>query len=232
MSSLTTCFRYWLLLLILLTLGACQRASYSFQASGSARQLLPTTSVLDSTAFPALAVPGSSLPAYRPLASQRRHQRTNALARRLPKLLTKLEQRLILAKLSATGPRVTSQHLARREPLPAASPARIRSKGIALLLAFFFGGIGAHLFYLGYYGRGAAYLIATAVGLALFIAAVIAAIVTLGSGAGFVALATIGAVISGVVSLLAFVDAIRIAIGDLKPKNGEYFPRFFQTHDK
>jgi hypothetical protein len=89
------------------------------------------------------------------------------------------------------------------------------------------------LFYLGYYGRAVAYVIGTAVGLVfLTIAFVLAIAAILGGGGGFVALATIGAIIGGVVSVLALVDAIRIATGDLKPKNGEYYPRFFQTRDK
>jgi TM2 domain-containing membrane protein YozV len=104
---------------------------------------------------------------------------------------------------------------------------------MATLFAFFLGGIGAHLFYLGYYGRAIAYLAATAVGLLFFALAFVMAIASIyGGGAGFVAMATISAVITGVVGALALVDMVRIAIGDLKPKAGEYFPGLFQTHSK
>jgi|GEM_PF-5163030 len=33
----------------------------------------------------------------------------------------------------------------------------------------------------------------------------------------------------GILSVVQLVDGLRIATGDLQPKNGEYYPRFFQT---
>jgi len=119
----------------------------------------------------------------------------------------------------------------RQEPLPQASHAGWRTKGIALLLAFFLGGLGAHLFYLGYYGRGVAYLAGTLLGTLLFLSAVVVAFLT-PSGAGVLALLTIGAIISSLAGVLALIDTIRIALGDLKPKKGSYYPDFFQTRDK
>jgi TM2 domain-containing membrane protein YozV len=144
-------------------------------------------------------------------------------------LQTKL---LSLVERRATSIYASSRAIGKQQPVSEPTPTHRRTKGIALLLAFFLGGFGAHLFYLGYHGRAIAYLIATAVGLVfLTIAFVLAIVAILGGGGGFVALATIGAIVSGVVGLLALVDTIRIATGDLKPKNGEYFPRFFQTRD-
>jgi TM2 domain-containing membrane protein YozV len=230
MPSFTTFFRYWVPLLAFLALGACQRASYSFQAPGSA--LAARSAVIpDSIIAAPTKVPSSFGLVLQQLASHPRH--TSAATRRLPKPLARLHVLPRLAKPAVTFLRIAHQSAIGQEPLPGASPTHRRTKGIALLLAFFLGGVGAHLFYLGYYGRAVAYVIGTAVGLVLLtIAFVLAIAAILGGGGGFVALATIGAIIGGVVSVLALVDAIRIATGDLKPKNGEYYPRFFQTRDK
>jgi hypothetical protein len=226
MPFVTVCARYWLPLLAFLALGACQRASYSFQATSSV--LSPSLVVAPALGIPEPAMAGMSVP-----ARQLRLQHKRA-AQRLPKTLTRRVQLLpMIVKQAIALPRVTSYVAAKQDPTPGASPARWRTKGIALLLAFFLGGIGAHLFYLGYYGRAIAYLAATVVGLVFLAIALVMAIASIyGGGAGLVAMATISTLITVVVSVLALVDLVRIAIGDLKPKNGEYFPGFFQTHKK
>lgn len=230
MRSITTRFRYWLPLLALLLSGACQRASYSFQAP------------LGSLLLPAAATGGAVVPAPaasycglspQQVASRPKLRHVAVAARRRPKSLARLQLLPLLARQAVVLPRASSRVTTQQEPTLGASPAHWRTRGIALLLALFLGGIGGHLFYLGYYGRAVAYLVASVVGLLLLtIAFVLALASILGGGGGFVALAIIGAIISGGVSLLALVDAIRIAIGDLKPKNGEYFPKLFQTHNK
>jgi TM2 domain-containing membrane protein YozV len=229
MPAITTRFRCWGLLLALLTLGACQRTSYSFQAPTNTWPA-PAVVIADSNPAPSLVAPGPSGLALEQVASRLRP--TSVAARHLPKPQARLRLLPRLAPPAVALRPAPRQAAGGQEPTPGVSPTRWRTKGIALLLAFFLGGVGAHLFYLGYYGRAIAYLIAAAVGLVvLTIAFVLAIAAILGGGGGFVALATIGAIISGAVSLLAMVDAVRIATGDLKPKNGEYYPRFFQTRD-
>jgi TM2 domain-containing membrane protein YozV len=83
---------------------------------------------------------------------------------------------------------------------------------IALLLVLFIGGFGVHRFYLGYTTIGIIQLVMTLVGavLSLFI---------------------IGIPILLALVIWVFVDMIRIAVGDLKPKDGEYENLWFQDLD-
>ena len=225
MPSCATYFRYWLPLLALLGLGACQRASYSFQAPTSSAQRLAAFAP-DS----AVASASPAKPLLRPLAGQAR--RASRVAPRLARSLVRLSQLPMPGRQAVAAAHTRPVLATRQEPLPKASHAGWRTKGIALLLAFFLGGLGAHLFYLGYYGRGIAYLAGTLLGTLLVFSAIVAAFLTFSSGAGIIALLTIGAIITGLVSMLALIDTIRIAIGDLTPRNGSYFPDFFQTRDK
>lgn len=231
MSWITTCLRGWLPLLALLAFGACQRASYSFQAPTSALPVASTSLPDAITGAPAVVL-SSAASTIRQPASPPRRQHRSVGARRVPKSLARLQQLPLLGKQLVALPRATSRLAARQEPAPGASPSHWRTKGIALLLALFLGGTGAHLFYLGYYGRGAAYLAATVAGFLLLVVAVIGSIATLYSGGtGFMGLAIAGVILSSIVGLLGLIDIIRIITDDLKPKNGEYFPRFFQTRD-
>lgn len=236
MNLMPTSFRYWLAILVLLAIGACQRASYSFQATpGSAGQSSASATVTEPSPRPTVAGASRAASATRqPAAGPRLRSRfISTLAQHFAKPLARLQAPLPPAKQAAAAPhRAASRIAAHQDPTPGASPAHRRTKGIALLLAFLLGGIGAHLFYLGYYGRGTAYLVATLASLLLLVLAVIGSIATLyGGGAGFMGLIIAGLLISFAVSILSLVDIIRIIIGDLKPKNGEYFPRFFQTRD-
>ncbi len=81
---------------------------------------------------------------------------------------------------------------------PEGTEAGGKSQLAALLLGIFLGGLGVHRFYLGYIGIGIAQLLMILLSpLTLFISAAVAFIWIL-------------------------IDIIRIATGDLKPKNGEY----------
>lgn len=225
MPSYATYIRHWLPLLALLALGACQRASYSFQVPAS-------SAPLSAAAPDSAAVSASPAPLLLRPSVVGRSQRVGRVARHSSRPLARLRLLPVLARQAAASAHTARTLAARQEPLPQASHAGWRTKGIALLLAFFLGGLGAHLFYLGYYGRAVAYLAGTLLGTLLFLSAIVVAFLTFSSGAGIIALLTIGAIISGLVGVLALIDTIRIAIGDLKPKNGSYYPDFFQTHDK
>lgn len=231
MPLLITRFRYCLPWLALLMLGACQRASYSFQAPTGA--LLAPSAATRGAEVPASATAASYCAlGLQQVASRPRLRPSSVVARRRPKPLVRLRRLPLLARQAVVLPRAISQAATRPEPTPGAGPMPQRTQGIALLLAFFLGGIGAHLFYLGYYGRGVAYLVGTVLGALLLFVALVVAVLTFSSGAGLLTLLAIGGIISGLVGVLALIDAIRIAIGDLKPKNGEYFPKFFQTRNK
>lgn len=81
---------------------------------------------------------------------------------------------------------------------PEGTEAGDKSQLVALLLGIFLGGLGVHRFYLGYIGIGIAQLLMIILSpFTLFISAAVAFIWIL-------------------------IDIIRIATGDLKPKNGEY----------
>ncbi|WP_125916464.1 NINE protein, partial [Hymenobacter coccineus] len=106
---------------------------------------------------------------------------------------------------------------------------RQRSRGVALVLALLFGGLGLHLFYLGYYGRGTLYLMLTLVGVLLFSVGTIGLFATIlgGSSSGLVGLLIAGGILAGIAGVLALIDAVLIATGALQPKNGEYKSRLF-----
>ncbi|OGX86334.1 hypothetical protein BEN47_01945 [Hymenobacter lapidarius] len=112
------------------------------------------------------------------------------------------------------------------EPNP---PERYRSRGIALLLAivpFFYSILGLHRFYLGYAGRGIAYLL----GGLLAVSVVYFEGVLLGFGSfSIAALLILGILMALILYGLQISDVVRIINGRLKPKNGEYNPGFFQT---
>lgn len=128
--------------------------------------------------------------------------------------------------LARLGPR-------KEQPLPRqAEPGRTRSKAVAFGLALLLGIFGAHLLYLGYRGRALAYLLSTLAGIGAGLLAIPLANSVQGNPFGGVlvglAVLLVGLSIFVTVYLASLVDAVRIATGDLKPKDGEYFPRFFQ----
>ncbi|NML66232.1 hypothetical protein HHL22_13550 [Hymenobacter sp. RP-2-7] len=140
--------------------------------------------------------------------------------------------RKLLRVLAAGG---ATSAPARQQPLPAGEPVRNRSRGIALLLAvvpLLFGlPLGLYHFYLGYTGRGLGSL---GLGLLAFVLVTIGFVGSFGllfggTSGGLFTLFVIGAVIFYALIIQQLVDAVRIILGDLKPQNGEYYPRFFQT---
>ncbi len=82
-----------------------------------------------------------------------------------------------------------------------------KSQLIALLLCIFLGMLGIHRFYLGYIGLGIMYLLFGTLGVALI--AVL-----------------IGIPIVLALMILVLIDLIRIIMGSLKPKNGDYSDKF------
>jgi TM2 domain-containing membrane protein YozV len=78
-----------------------------------------------------------------------------------------------------------------------------KSQLIALLLCIFLGVLGIHRFYLGYTGLGIMYLLFAIIGIPL------SAIL-------------IGLPLVAALAILILIDLIRIIIGSLKPKHGEY----------
>lgn len=78
-----------------------------------------------------------------------------------------------------------------------------KSQLVALLLCIFLGVLGIHRFYLGYTGLGIMYLLFFLLGIPL-------------------ALVLIGYPILLALFIIVIVDLIRIIIGNLKPKGGEY----------
>ncbi|HIS02633.1 MAG TPA: NINE protein [Candidatus Pullichristensenella avicola] len=106
-----------------------------------------------------------------------------------------------------------------------------RSKVVAALLAFFLGGTGAHRYYLGYKKVGGiqtAGFVSAIIGYSIYISSAYDAIYRRGDAGGTMALAAIFLIFSGVTSIWAFVDFIRILTGGLVPADGapysEYAP--------
>jgi TM2 domain-containing membrane protein YozV len=227
MSSLLAAGCRWALVLLLaVSLGACQRATYQFQQLAATPYQVPSPALLTDS-LPTI----SGAPVPTPLRAATRPQRKRHSARF--SLVGKISQSTRLVKLprvAATAPIAHGQ--SKPQPLLTDEPLHHRTRGIAFLLAFFLGGIGSHLFYLGYHKRAVTYLLLTLAGGLLFFIGVVGLLLTLfSSGGGAYAIALLlGAVLLSVVSALAVIDAIRILTDNLKPKDGEYYPRFFQTH--
>ena len=98
-----------------------------------------------------------------------------------------------------------------------------RSKVVAALLAFFLGGTGAHRYYLGYKKVGGiqtAGFVSAIIGYSIYISSAYDAIYRRGDAGGTMALAAIFLIFSGVTSIWAFVDFIRILTGGLVPADG------------
>ncbi len=108
-----------------------------------------------------------------------------------------------------------------------------KSQIVAAILAWFLGGWGVHLFYLGYKKKAMKRLFLSLGGLALYIAgyifgAIAGAAIASGATSGgiFGILAGLfifaGAVVIFVSWILGLIDFIKILTGDLKPANGDY----------
>jgi TM2 domain-containing membrane protein YozV len=231
-------FSLWLLLVTVgaLSLGSCQRVAYQFQSSPVPYQVPPTfseTSALvrvlnrHSTAEPLPVLPKQEL-----CVGQKQH----ALPLRLPRASTHSQLPAVRRHLRRAdkAPRyLSASKQLQQEPLPSA-PVRWRSRGIALVLALLLGGFGAHLFYLGYHRRAILYLLLSVASIVLLGIAAVLFIATLFSSgtAGLLVASLIALALASVVGVLALIDTIFILTDDLKPKDGEYYPGFFQTRSK
>jgi TM2 domain-containing membrane protein YozV len=216
----------YLLLFLSIDLGACQRSIYSFQRVAEPER--PSVALApDVTRALVVAPARQHLPVVSAVAQPRprvKHRVRPALApvRKVRSLLT------LKAAAQAVRAQVVAHPL--HDSLPPSAPVYGRSRGVAFLLAFLLGATGAHLFYLGYNGRGLTYLLLTVAAIVLLSIGAVGFVAALfGGGGSFLTLLLLGAILASVVSTLALIDAILILTGALRPRNGEYYPRFFQT---
>jgi TM2 domain-containing membrane protein YozV len=224
-SAVTLC--RCLVLLLLIGLGACQRSTYLFQRVAEPEQ--PSIVLAPSTAS-ALVVAQLPKPnSFVNSPAQFRHQAKHQV-RLVPAPVRKVCS-LLLVRSATQAIRTQVAARSPQDPLPPQVPANGRSRGVAFLLAFLLGGLGLHLFYLGYKGRGLTYLLMTVAAFVLLSIGAVGLVSALfgGNAGGYILLLLTGSVIAGVVSTLALIDAILILTNSLRPLDGEYYPRFFQT---
>jgi hypothetical protein len=231
MPSLPTGCRWLLALLLVAGLSNCQRAAYQFQPLAATPYQVPAPPADSLRVVSEVPASVSSLASVQPRRAYRRA--SAALGVGLQPALSQATRLLNpLHRLRAVAAVAPVLNKMRPSPGPP-DDAQLhhRTRGIAFLLAIFLGGIGAHLFYLGYHKRAVTYLmVSLAGGLLLFVGAVGLLLAIFSSvGGAYLAALLVGTILLAAISLLATVDAIRIITNDLKPKEGEYYPRFFQT---
>ncbi|MBJ6111524.1 NINE protein [Hymenobacter sp. BT523] len=212
-------------------LTGCQRAAFSFQPG----QVVSMRVSEESAAAFAPSKPMPPVPAA--LAAGRGRARTprHGLAAVPPQqqLQPKPSQRLGTPRMRSQAAAVTNvpqqarpEHrpwAERKAPPRATNSAPRRSKGIALVLALLLGVLGAHQFYLGYIGRGLLYLgISAAV--ALFAAL---ALLSLAFGGAAAVFFTVAVLLATLLQYWIITDILRVLMGNLMPKNGQYSDKFF-----
>ena len=210
-----------LLLVLALVPSACSRASYAFRPAPS---YSPAVVVGGPAADCEIAAPLARSPSsllFAAPASVRQGRRPPRLARRQP--AASLQRVAPAAPLVSLLPQLVIRKVFAAEPLP----ARHRARGIALVLALVLGIFGAHRIYLGYYGAGATYLVGTVIGGTL-LAVGSAALLFGGIVSGTTGYLVVGGAIVLALGIWALFDIIRILTGTLKPRKGEYHPRWFQ----
>lgn len=221
MKNIYLLFQFLTYAILGVGLSNCQRAAYSFQAPSSTVTTVNLTlaTAPDVASTPANYSAGSTLHKKRPIRTQPR------AVRRAPRATTaKLHSFPRVKKSTVRVERRKAEEHSRVVQEPA--PQRQRSKGIALVLAFLLGSFGAHRFYLAYYGQGAAYVGLTALAVLFFTVGFLAFVFASSAYSGFLVAAL---VLSILLQGWLVADIVRIITGNLKPKNGEYYPRFFQT---
>lgn len=217
-QAFTTYCRYHLLIVLLpIGLGACQRSSYSFQRPAASYQPLVAAPETPASSLVALAQPSQLINQEAP--SRRRSHRA-----RHPQAVERVTRLRPTPRLQALAALALASPQRPQEPLPPGLPEHRRSRGIAALLAFFLIPFGVYNFYLGYYSRGVASLLLAGAGFFLFL---VGALMSLFNPISPVLIAGLVLVLG--LELWQLVDVVRILTGDLKPNNGEYYPRFFQT---
>jgi TM2 domain-containing membrane protein YozV len=229
-SQLAVARCHYLLLLLAIGLSSCQHSAYSFQRVVKPEH--PTLMATSATTSALVVAPAKQpLSAIDPITQpQYRVKRRARLLSRAAHMVSTSQVPRVVAL--ATRAKVVAQ--SQQDPLPPSEPAHGRSRGVAFLLAFLVGGLGLHLFYLGYHGRGMAYLLTSLAAIVLFTIGAAGLIASLfgGGGSGFVALLVIGGLLASLVGTLALIDAVLIITDGLKPRDGEYYPKFFQTRPR
>lgn len=219
--------------LLVATLSSCQRASYVFQRAGGA----PPPEQATAPAGPAPTVEDSHPKMARPhQSSVGRVTRRPGVRQRAGTVALTTRRPVASEAAARTRPRPVTARLPAHPPEPGV-PVRHRSRGLALLLALLpasAGIFGAHRFYLGYYGAGAAFLLAGLVGEALLLLYLVSFLLGV-TAATFGTTATVGTgfLVAGSIILVGLetwtiADAVRIVTGRLLPKAGEYNSRWFQ----
>jgi TM2 domain-containing membrane protein YozV len=224
-SAVTFC--RCLVLLLFIGLGACQRSTYLFQRVVEPEQ--PSIVLAPSKASALVVVPVQQPASLVNSPAQLRHQAKKQV--RLVSAPMRKVRSLLMVRSATQAIRTQVAARSQQDPIPSQVPANEHSRGVAFLLAFLLGGFGLHLFYLGYKGRGLTYLLMTVAALILLSIGAVGFVSALfgGSAGSYLLLLLIGTVIASVISSLALIDSILILTNVLRPLDGEYYPRFFQT---
>jgi len=208
------CRRFLWLVLLVSSLGACQRAVYQLQPAEISISQVVMPEPAPESAVLTIAVPSAA----RPIEGHQQIWRHLPHPKRRPQT-ARVSASRVLARAAATTRLATSAPQQRQDPRPPDQPVRYRSRTIALVLALLTFPFGLHNFYLGYYSRGAITLTLTVIGTYLLLLGLLGSIF---SGTGLVGLGLVGVAILAVCSVWQFSDLGRIITNDLKPKNGEY----------
>lgn len=212
----------------------CNRASYVFRADNNGWRGVPAA-VFGPP--PAAQAETARRAARTPSPAWSKHRARLPAWRRTPQSIAR-RTRAVEAGPAAQPvvgrPLLPARVRAQRLPTPEVpEPVRLRSRGVAVLLAVLLGMFGAHWFYLGYRDRALAYLLATLVGVGVGFAAIPVAQTVGGNPFGGVlvglTLLLLGATLVLGVYLCSLVDAVRIITNDIKPRDGAFYPRFLQT---
>jgi hypothetical protein len=212
---------YCWLLFLASSLGACQRASYTFQRSAATTyQVVPPAPLVEREETALLTSPRPrAVGAPRKRARFARLKHRSATQAAMVRVKTPPKSNLANAAMQ-----VAHRGQLRQEPAPGATPLRHRSRGIALLLAILsitYLPLSLHNFYLGYYGRGALAIGLLVVGIYLL---AIGFVGFLFGGAPAV-LGYVGLLLLAGWTFWQIADIINIISGKLQPKDGEYNAR-------
>ncbi len=211
-----------LFLLLAVSLAACHRSSYQFQSSIAPSQLLHSIPMLESAAV------SSTLPPCA-LSSRSRPRLIHTPSHSLKQVvvLSIKAPHLLPHQASSEATSLSASVQARPQFSPSGDqPVRHRSQGVALLLALLsitYIPLSLHNFYLGYYGRGAAAIALSIIGLFLLLAGSI----SFPFGGGLTPIGYVGLLMLAGWFIWQVSDLVRTITRDLKPKNGEYNNRFF-----
>jgi TM2 domain-containing membrane protein YozV len=224
-SAVTLC--RCLVLPLFIGLGACQRSTYLFQRVAEPEQ--PSIMLAPSRASALVVVPVQQPASLINSPAQLRHQAKKQIS--LVSVPVRKVRSLLMVRSATQAIRTQVAAQSQQDPISPQVPTNGRSRGVAFLLAFLLGGLGLHLFYLGYKGRGLAYLLMTVAALILLGIGAVGFVSALfgGSAGSYLLLLLIGSIIASVVSSLALIDSILILTNVLRPLDGEYYPRLFQS---